>query len=157
MMAEDIRKRVRKQGGAPCPADFEAVFVEIGRLVCEEHYGAGHKQVTAWLEQSGKDELIAKRKEYVREKRRREASVSRATMRRIRDSVRPEREARRPGYRIARQAAHHLRIVRNGGWIVSLAGGGKWWVGAKKVTAAEMIEMAKKVGFDPSTLSRSSE
>jgi hypothetical protein len=52
----------------PCPDDFEAVFVEIGRMACEEWYGAHTRSITRWLEECGKDRLIEARKTHVRQR-----------------------------------------------------------------------------------------
>lgn len=52
----------------PCPNDFEAVFIRIGRLACEEHYEARRTTVTRWLEECGKDRLIALRSAHVQSK-----------------------------------------------------------------------------------------
>lgn len=49
------------------PGDFSDVFVLIGRLACEEHYHAGRPTVDRWLDEAGKDDLIARRAAFVRE------------------------------------------------------------------------------------------
>lgn len=134
------------------PPDFEATFIRIGRLACKEHYQAGQIQITEWLEATGKLRLIEKRAEYVRNRRR--ANAKARSMKRILDRAFPVPETRRATYAIASRAARHLQCVRNGGWRVSPAGDGKWWVGCRKRTHAELIAMAKKAGFDPSSLSR---
>ena len=53
-----------------------------------------------------------------------------------------------PSPTMARHAAQYLRIVRNGGWIVSPAGADEWWVGRKRMPTAALIEQATKCGFD---------
>jgi hypothetical protein len=48
------------------PDDFETIFVEQGRLACEDWYGARRTTVTRWLEESGKEELIRQRRLFWR-------------------------------------------------------------------------------------------
>lgn len=134
------------------PGDFELTFVRIGRLACEEHYHVGRLQITRWLEECGKAELKEKREAQVRanEAARHEAAkLSRRDMGKLlREAFRePIRDNRRVSITVARHAAQHLRIRRNGGWIVSPCPNGDWRVGTRRVSAAELVEMAKKVGF----------
>ena len=60
-----VAKRIfKRRGGTPPrqrPEDFEQVFLEIGRLACEEHYRASRSTINRWLSQSGKARLIALR------------------------------------------------------------------------------------------------
>lgn len=49
-----------------CPADFDVIFVEIGRLDCEHWYRARRTTIDRWLAERGKDRLIKARAEYVR-------------------------------------------------------------------------------------------
>lgn len=136
------------------PPDFEATFIRIGRLACEEHYdGAGRATITRWLIETGKERLIRKRAEHVRNRRR--SNAQRDRMKGILDRAFPVPETRRATYAIASRAARHLQCVRNGGWRVSPAGNGEWWVGTRRRSHAELIEMAKRTGFDPADLSRS--
>lgn len=130
----------------PCPGDFDRVFVRIGRLACEEHYQAGRNTITRWLEESGKDRLIAARAEHVRT---REPAITRSDMQTILRKAFPVRGRLPANPRLVRQAAQFLRIRRNGGWIVSPAAGGDWWLGSRKVSAAELVARAKMVGFEP--------
>lgn len=48
---------------------------------------------------------------------------------------------------LVRRAAQHLRIRRNGGFIVSPCPDGDWRVGARRVSAAQLVEMAVRAGF----------
>lgn len=50
-----------------CPEDFAEMLVRIGRLACEEHYHVGRSTVDRWLDQSGKDDLLERRRAFVRE------------------------------------------------------------------------------------------
>lgn len=181
----------------PCPADFEATFIAIGRLACEEHYGTRRKTVDRWLEECGKPRLIAARADYARNQpgfrvrrkcppdfervyvalghkdsmkhygagpttikrwisecggsnlvdQRRANSLSVSDMSTILKMAFPRKG--RVSFTLARHAAQHLRIRRNGGFTVSPAPNGFWWIGTKKITAAELVEMAVKKGFDP--------
>jgi hypothetical protein len=127
-----------------CPGDFTDKFVELGRLECQEHYEAGRNTITRWLEESGKDELILRRKLHVREKRR--AGITRAEVRQILNVAFPV-PTKRVSPILASQAARFLQKNRNGGWIVTRAPGGMWWVGSRKRTAAELVDLAKAKGF----------
>lgn len=143
----------------PCPDDFDLTFVRIGRLECEEHYGAGDNTITRWLTERGKDRLKSERAEFVRDQRAAKAAarkqkLTRSDMQRILEQVYPQ--PRTISFTLATGAAHFLRAVRNGGWIVTRAGDGLWWVGARKRTAAELVALAEAKGFG-STLSAESD
>lgn len=62
------RQRMQRGGAKqrPCPPDFALQFVRIGRVACQEHYHTGRLIVDRWLEQCGKDKLIAERAAFVR-------------------------------------------------------------------------------------------
>ena len=51
---------------------------------------------------------------------------------------------------VARLAAQHLRIARNGGFRVSPMMSGGWMVGLRRVTSEELVDLAISRGFDPS-------
>jgi hypothetical protein len=50
----------------PCPDDFDVILVEQGRLECERWYRARRTTVSWWLEQRGKDRLLAARAAFVK-------------------------------------------------------------------------------------------
>jgi hypothetical protein len=58
------------------------------------------------------------------------------------------RDRRRVSFTLARHAAQHLRIVRSGGFIVSPTGDGDWWVGTRRMSAAQLVDLAVGKGFD---------
>lgn len=70
-VSEPDRPRWWSERIQPCaaPSDFEATFVEIGRLACQEHYFVGRTTITSWLTQLGKDRLIQLRADHVRQLR----------------------------------------------------------------------------------------
>jgi hypothetical protein len=156
----------------PVPADFDEQFVRLGRLQCETHYRVGRNVINAWLRRSGKTRLLALRAEeaakqghvgpnavsrYGRETvdswRAEGGKLTRAEVGKILDQAIPV-SRNRIGFTLARRAAHYLRIVRNGGFIVSPAGNDMWWVGTKRITAEAMVELAKAKGFDPNLSER---
>jgi hypothetical protein len=137
-----------------CPEDFEVIFVEIGRLACETWFHASRTTITRWLKEKGMNRLIRRRADFVAHKRAQGEWITRQT-RMVNERPRPRREAPvmakardRIPPALARQAAHFLRIRRHGGWIVSPAGDGMWWLGARKCSAAQMVEIAEARGFD---------
>lgn len=133
------------RGGRPyrvCPDDFERIFIEIGRLACKEHYHAKDTTITRWMNESGFDRLNELRAAHVRNQR-----ASRKIRRPLRAS-----EKHDANFTLARHAAQHLRIIRNGGHIVSPAGNGLWWIGTKRISSADLIALAKSRGFDPAGL-----
>lgn len=136
------------------PDDFEQTFVRIGRQACEEHYGVGRLQVSKWLDECGKDQLTTIRREYVKRKeaeRHAARRLSRSDIGKILgEAFREPIRGRRISITLARHAAQHLRIRRNGGWIVSPCPNGDWRVGTKRVSAEQLVDMARKAGFDPS-------
>jgi hypothetical protein len=146
---EPTRKPTRE-----CPSDFDAMFVSLGRFDCEEYYRARRDTITRWLTECGKVRLIKARATYVSEQRAKGEWLTRGTnliahrkinIVSIRQSIRDNREV---SDAIARHAAQHLRIMRNGGMIVSPAGNGEWWVGTRRLSAAQMLDLARGRGFD---------
>jgi hypothetical protein len=64
-MSGIVAHRLTPRAPRPCPGDFDETFVRIGRLACEEHYCAGRRTITRWLEERGKRRLINARTEHV--------------------------------------------------------------------------------------------
>jgi len=124
-----------------CPEDFDVVMVEQGRLACETWFGASRITVNRWLIQRGKKRLLDDRAAYVRHQR--NMAKSHAPLHA--DDPVSEIDMLLP---IARQAAHHLRISRFGGYKVSQCEQGGWFVGTVRKTSEELIVMAERVGFD---------
>lgn len=139
----------------PCPDDFRVIFVEKGRDSCEAWYRVSRRVVNRWLEECGKDELIARRAAFVASQRKAGRWLTRQTamvaVRAVKVAPRqgPIRDRRKISPIIARHAAQYLRIVRNGGFIVSMAQTGDWFVGTKRLSAAQMVNLAVSKGFDP--------
>lgn len=146
----DETMRARRLAGLPaslpCPSDFEAVFLEIGRLACEEHYRVGRETVNRWLDERGAQRLIADRAAIVSQR----VEARRIGRREIVRHVVPIRDKRRVSPLVVQRAVRFLREVRNGGWIVSPTGNGDWWVGSRRRSAAELVDLAKAKGFVPS-------
>ena len=140
-----MRIIVKKPGrpfGRPVPPDFEIIFVEQGRLECEHWYRAGRIMVNRWLEQCGKQRLIRKRAAFVK-------------LQRTGGTPKPKprqpivtRKSAKVHPLVARAAADYLRIRRNGGWMISKHGDDLWRVGITIKSAAEMVDMAERKGFD---------
>lgn len=133
------------KGRAPlrqCPADFDVIFVEIGRLDCEAWYRARRTTITRWLEECGKERLIRQRHEYVRLLRL-QGKKPQGT-----PAIQVATDRSPPHPEVARQAAAFLRIRCNGGWMVSPTGHGDWFVGSGRKSAGEMVAMAEARGFD---------
>ena len=138
----------------PVPDDFEVIFVEQGRDGCVGWYRAHKTTVTRWLIECGKKRLIDNRAAFVKHQRANGKWLTRSTKlvehREIRTQPhsQPIRDRRRVSFTLARHAAQHLRIVRNGGFIVSPTGKGDWWVGTKRLSPAQLVDLAKSKGFD---------
>jgi hypothetical protein len=136
----------------PCPEDFDVIFVEKGREACEAWYRARKTTITRWLIERGKEELISRRAAYVKCLRGQGKWLTRSsrlveTRPRKVASLSVIRDRRKVSILVARHAAQHLRIIRNGGFIVSPTPSGDWWVGSKRLSAAQMVEFAKSKGF----------
>lgn len=143
----------------PIPDDFEVIFVEQGRVDCEHWYRARRTTINRWLEECGKDRLIARRAKFVaheRKARRRKSEAARARARAGHspsqaNSVRidlPPADAL--PMELLRRAADHLRCVRNGGWtIMQVPGAHLWLVGRVLRTSAELVAKAQSKGFNP--------
>lgn len=133
------------KGRAPlrqCPADFDVIFVEIGRLDCEAWYRARRTTIDRWLEERGKLRLIRMRADYVKHLRLSGKKAKGTPQIQVAIDLTP------PHPEVARMAADHLRICRNGGWMVSPTGQGDWFVGSCRKSAGEMVAMAAARGFD---------
>ena len=151
----------------PCarPEDFETVFVRKGRLECQEHYRVGRATINLWLNQSGKERLIRERAEHVArlgrvgrgavqtygreqvDQWRDDGRITRKDMGKSLAKAMPVRDHRFVNPNTARHAAQFLRINRNGGFIVSQTSDGDWRVGTKRVSPAQLVDMAKQKGF----------
>jgi hypothetical protein len=147
------------------PDDFDVIFVEQGRLDCERWYRASRITVNRWMDETpgGPGRLITARAAYVSHMRKAGKWMTRSTkLVEHREIERPSRleairDRRKVNLTVARHAAQHLRIVRNGGFIVSMAGNGDWWVGSKRMSAAQMVDVAKAKGFDVRAVEREDE
>lgn len=135
------------------PNDFEIIFVEKGRDGCETWYRARKTTITRWLEEAGKMDLIAQRAAYVKLLRSQGKWMTRST--RLVETRKPKARAARESIRdrrkvnptVARHAAQFLRISRYGGFIISMAAEGEWWLGSKRISAAQLVDFAKSRGF----------
>lgn len=105
----------------PPPADFEVVFIRIGRLACEEYFQARRTVITRWLEEGGKGRLTQARATYWR-MRRIEACLTSVAKVRSKPALNDFRFVV-PG--LTRAAAEHLRDL---GFIVSPADRSRWLV-----------------------------
>jgi hypothetical protein len=137
------------------PDDFDVIFVEQGRVECERWYRASRITVNRWMDEAGAQRLVKARAAYVSHMRREGKWMTRSTkLVERREIARPSRleairDRRKVPFLIARHAAQHLRIVRNGGFIVSPTQNGDWWVGTKRMSAAQMLDLAVSRGFRP--------
>jgi hypothetical protein len=138
---EPVTRQVQAR---PRPDDFEVIFVEQGRLECETWYRCRRTTVDRWLEEAGKERLIAERAAFVKLQReqRRVANSPRKTV------AQTLRDKRRVSPALARKAAHFLRCVRNGGWVCTPAPDNTWLVGTRRRTPGELVDMACQRGFD---------
>jgi hypothetical protein len=131
-----------------CPDDFSVIFVEQGRVGCEAWYRARRDTVTRWMVEQGKERLIKARAAFVAHQRANGNWMTRQTPLVTHHEVRkvtlasPIRDRRRVNLIMARHAAQHLRIVRNGGFIVSPTPDGNWWVGSRRMSPAQMLDLA---------------
>jgi hypothetical protein len=125
-----------------CPADFDVIFVEIGRLDCESWYRARRTTINRWLEERGKLRLLKLRADFVRHQR------LMARQPKPRMPIQVATDSRHVLPEVAQMAAGFLRVIRNGGWMVSVTPQGDWFVGSIRRSAAEMVSIAEAKGFD---------
>lgn len=151
------RCRPEPKGRPPlrkCPDDFQVIFIEQGRLGCEAWYRARRSTVSRWLFEQGKDRLIKLRSEYVRHQRSLGNWLTRSSCmtehRETKPAARSQSVAdrRSVSFTLARHAAQHIRIIRYGGFTVSQANNGDWWVGSRRMSAAQLVDFACSKGFD---------
>lgn len=136
-----------------CPMDFEVIFVEIGRVACETWYRASRLTINRWLKQRGQKKLVKQRAAFVAHKRAKgEWMTAQTRMITERPCERiitvPIRDRRTVSLALVQRAARFLRVVRNGGWIVSPTGNGDWFVGTRRRSAGELLALAEARGFD---------
>lgn len=137
-----------------CPDDFDIMFVEQGRLGCEAWYRASRMTVNRWMTERGAQKLIDKRAAYVAHLRAKGEWMTRSTrlvVVRAAPSInrsQPVRDRRKVSFTLTRHAAQYLRINRNGGWIVSPTPQGDWWIGSRRYSAAQLVDLACSKGFD---------
>lgn len=157
MMGSSSASFVGPKGRPPlraCPADFDVIFIEQGRLGCESWYRASRSTVNRWMDERDAKRLIDARAAYVAHQRSQGAWITRQTRMIEHKEVRkvasraPVRDRRKVSFTLARHAAQHIRIIRNGGFIVSPASDGEWWVGSLRLSAAQMVDLAVEKGFD---------
>jgi hypothetical protein len=154
LMASNPRELKGRTPLRRCPDDFDVIFVEQGRIGCECWYRARRSTVTRWLEERGKEALIARRAAYVKHLRSEGQWFTRSSKLIEPHRVRPVQiraainDRREVNPTLARHAAQHLRIIRNGGFIVSPTPDGEWWVGSRRISAAQMLDLACAKGFD---------
>lgn len=136
-----------------CPDDFDVMFVEQGRQECEDWYRASRRTINRWMVERGEVRLIKARASYVAHQRAAGDWLTRSS--RMVDSrpvkaPRAEhsiRDRRKVSFILARHAAQYLRVVRNGGWIVSPTPQGDWRVGTRRLSPAQMLDLAVAKGF----------
>lgn len=124
----------------PVPDDFEIVFVQKGRIACEQFWG-GRSRITIsrWLHQSGYSRLISERANFVKYQRDQQRAAEEAHK-----PVTSEADRFLP---VATMAADFLRTNRYGGWRISRQASG-WIVGTVHRSSEELIAMAERQGFD---------
>jgi hypothetical protein len=137
------------------------MFVEQGRVGCEAWYRARRDTVTRWLVERGKTRLIEARAAFVAHLRANGQWITRSTrlveVRATGQTPRLQaiRDRRKINPTLARHAAQFLRVTRHGGYIVSMAQSGDWWVGSRRLSAAQMLDLARAKGFDDKVVMRS--
>ena len=133
----------------PVPDDFEQTFVAIGRLACEEHYRVGKHMITRWLDRAGMWRLIELRRAHVRRRKREEARVGGKQAAEVeRLEVDTLAALGLPDPLIVAEAADYLRRPIGGGWFVSRRDDGDWTIGISRKSAAQLLAMAVRHGFD---------
>jgi hypothetical protein len=123
------------------PDDFEVIFVEQGRLACEDWYRARRTTVDRWLILSGKQRLISERAAFVEHKRASKRQQERP------EQVEQDHQESLQDRELAKLAAAYLRRPSvHGGVIISQGNG--WLFGVNPCTSRELIEKAERKGFD---------
>jgi hypothetical protein len=142
LMATGSSEALSRQS-RPCPPDFEIVFIEQGRLECEPWFRARRTTVTRWLEESGKARLLKKRAAFVKHQRSIRKGNGKAQ---IEQPIVNDR--RKVDRRLVALAIAFLQAVKNGGWVIYPRESGGYHVGLARKTAAEVIELAERKGFN---------
>jgi hypothetical protein len=167
MLMAAIRPSAMPPKGRPplrkCPDDFDVIFVEQGRVGCEAWYRARRDTINRWLGDRGKQRLIDARAAFVAHQRANGQWITRST--RLVETrptgqtprLQAIRDRRTVNPVVVRHAAQFLRVTRNGGYIVSQAQNGDWWVGSRRLSAAQMLDQAIGRGFDPDVVNLQAE
>lgn len=140
-MAKGAAQKAISWQSRDCPADFDIVFVEHGRLECESWYRARRTTITRWLEERGKARLLKLRRNFVAFQR---------GLKRPKTSPKKVEpiQCRAIDLRLVELASIHLRSNRNGGWVVYPCDDGSFMVGTRRRSPVELIELAEAKGFD---------
>jgi len=143
-----VAKRIRGKFASslrPIPDDFEVLFVEIGRLACEENYGVGDNTITRWLKEAGEERLKRLREDYVRQ-RDRDARLRLLATGRV--HLRRKGEVPHLSAEIVAAAARFVCHAR----VLSVASSrDRPRVDIFPRTATELIDLAERLGFDVET------
>lgn len=137
------------------PDDFEVMFREHGFDGCEAHYRRHKTTIRWWLRRCGKRRLTKDRADFISYHRSRGEWITHSTkMVEHREVSAPSDEpaqqayAADKDYALASEAANFLRMSRYGGWRISPAAAGEWFVGTVRKTSADLLRMAERQGFD---------
>lgn len=128
----------------PCPADFDIIFVEMGRFECEAHYRARRTTITRWLEERGKARLLKRRALFVKY----QSDLKRRTKSKPNGAAIAPKDRRRPDPKLVEIAGRFLQSPNGGGWVAYACDCGNWIVGTRRISPAEVIDMAERKGFN---------
>ncbi len=127
----------------PCPVDFEVVFIEQGRLECEAWFRARRTTVTRWLEECGKARLLKLRAAFVKHQR----QLAKGSTKAKAAAEQAKADRRKIDPKLVELAIIHLQRRENGGWVI-VPNCTAYIVGTRRRSAAEVIELAERKGFN---------
>lgn len=134
------RNPVRPHQVRACPANFADVFIRGGWAAVRTEFGLNVKTEKRCLEEAGGDDLRRRRREYL------------ASVRRLRQSIQHVHEEPEPVQvttEEVRAAISFLRSREGGGWLITATGRGDYYLGATRAAGEDLVERAKRKGFNP--------
>jgi len=124
----------------PCPADFPDVFIREGWRGVELEFGARTAVNKRWLHECGGEALRQRRAEFLK---------SRTRARKPMPVPAPQRPYPQPS-RDELAAIAFLRSPDGGSWAITATGEGDFYFGCTRLSGAQLVERARRKGWDGS-------
>lgn len=134
------REPTRPYQARSCPANFADVFIRGGWAAVRAEFGLNTATERRCLEEAGGDDLRRRRRDHLAQVRQLRTSVQ---------HVHQQPEPLQVETDEVRAAVAFLRSREGGSWLITATGRGDYFLGATRADGGELIERAKRKGFEP--------